>query len=62
MVDNPYIYCRTFADCADIRDFAQTLNMLRRWWRVRADLAGTLSTPAERLRATDLLQAFLSGP
>jgi hypothetical protein len=39
-----------------------TVAMLRRWWRVRADLRGTLSTPAERLRATDLLQAFLGGP
>ena len=34
---------------------AFTVARLRRWWRIRSDLAGTLSTPAERERATALL-------
>ena len=39
---------------------AVTLARLRRWWLIRSDLAGTLSTPAERERATMLLVDVLT--
>ena len=39
---------------------AFTLARLRRWWLIRSDLAGTLSTPRERQRATMLLVDVLT--
>ena len=40
---------------------AFTLARLRRWWRIRSDLAGAISTPRERERATILLVDVLRG-